>query len=66
MQNWEYLVKDSLSEEGVVNTKAGWAKMEKYLDTLGENGWELVAVSPYRDSISGKQCQTLFLKRPKS
>ncbi len=70
MQKWEYMCLQVL-----YNTKTSPAKIagetvhsvpqiEKVINELGEQGWELTTTWEY--AVSGKGGPTLFFKRPKS
>jgi len=52
MQKWEYQVIHSWPSEG-------------WLNKLGDEGWELVAVATISAPMGGKDQIQVFLKRPK-
>jgi hypothetical protein len=53
MQKWEYIVIDLWPSEG-------------WLNQLGDEGWELVAVATISAPMGGKDQIRAFLKRPKN
>jgi len=56
MQTWEY-------KTGVCKTSS----LEKVLNDLGEEGWELVSAEMYDSTHDGKPCKKVYviLKRPR-
>jgi len=61
MQKWEY--KTILRSRGWKGTTRGYATAgdwdlhpDSFLKELGDNGWELVAVTPRSDYCTGSPC----------
>jgi hypothetical protein len=69
MQRWEYLALTRKRNKGIINISSWKEDVVPQLPKLGEDGWELVAVSPHAGIIgaSGTTTEELWVfKRPKS
>jgi hypothetical protein len=69
MARWEYLVRTRRRDKGVMQIESWKDDVVKDLSTLGDQGWELVSVSPQAGIIGAGAPTTAELwvfKRPKS